>query len=65
MRPWMLRELERERLKIQREREQCEVQRLQLVAPDQRPSEDGRARKRELANAQDSVLRRGVWITDI
>jgi len=65
MRPWMLRELERERMKIRREREQREVQRLALHASEPQPTGQWSARKRELAEDQSLALRRGVWVTDI
>jgi len=65
MRPWMIRQLERERRKLDRQRRKSGEERVALNAPIPRaelPGKPGLAANEEPQLA--SVLR-GVWITDI
>jgi hypothetical protein len=65
MRPWMLKGLQRERRKIERERAQRQEQRLALVEPDHRASHQWREQDNDQATSQQSIVRRGVWVTEL
>ena len=65
MRPWMLRGLQRERRKLDRERLRRSEQRLTLAVPVPQEQEDWQTLESSTAESTDLGMRRGVWITEI
>jgi hypothetical protein len=65
MRPWMLKGLQRERRKLERERLRRSEQRLSLTTSVPQAQENWQTSESSTAESADLGMLRGVWITEI